>query len=256
MDDLKSLLAKYKNDELTDSEVVEQLAAFGIIEAGYAKLDKCRTERKGFPEIVFGKSKSVDLIKQIISATLPTVHPVVASKVDAGKGQELAEFFPNSKYYEEGLVFLANVEHQKLAVPLNAPVSVLSAGSSDAPIAEEAALLLEIIGYPVERIYDIGVAGIHRLFNAQDKIRDSSLCIVVAGMDGVLPSVAAGIFPTPVIAVPTSVGYGAHFQGLSSLLTMLNSCVPGVLVVNIDNGLGAALGAHSIFRWLFRPDHI
>ena len=168
--------------------------------------------------------------------------PVLATRVDSEKGQYLLEKIPHGFYYETARAFVVN----PTAIHSEHYIAVVTAGTSDMPVAEEAAITAETFGNPVKRIYDVGVAGIHRLFNRLDDIRGASVIIVIAGMEGALVSVVAGLVDVPVIAVPTSVGYGSNLQGLTTLMSMLTSCASGVTVVNIDNGFGAAYSASMI----------
>ncbi len=212
-------------------------------ELQFAKLDLHREKRKGFPEVVFCPGKSE---KQIIecAAQLYKIHKrVLLTRVDRDTARILKRRFPNGRYYREArLFYIGKMEKGK------GLVIVLAAGTGDIPVAEESALTAQILGSQVKRIYDVGVAGLHRLLAFQKEVEKARVLIVVAGMDGVLPSVVGGLFSKPVIAVPTSIGYGANFNGLAPLLTMLNSCAPGVAVVNIDNGFGAGYIASLINR--------
>ncbi len=212
-----------------------------VSDIGFAKLDLHREIRKGFPEVIFCPGKSE---KQIIECALNIYKfnkRVLLTRVEPQIARLLKKRFKSGKYFPEARLYYVGTFKKQ-----SGQVAVICAGTGDIPVAEEAAITAEIMGSRVKRIYDVGVAGLHRLLSFQREIRKARVLVVVAGMDGVLPSVVAGLFPAPVIAVPTSVGYGANFAGLSSLLTMLNCCAPGVAVVNIDNGFGAGYIASVI----------
>ncbi|KPQ37574.1 MAG: NCAIR mutase (PurE)-related protein [Phormidesmis priestleyi Ana] len=212
----------------------------------FAKIDHQRTERTGFPEVIWGQDKTAAQIIDIMRVLEPH-HPVVmATRVDALKSAEIQSVLPQVTYSE-----MARICAIRPAMPLPqrpGRLSILTAGTADLPVAEEAALTAELCGFRATRLWDVGVAGIHRLLSNRHVIAQSDVLIVVAGMEGALPSVVAGLADCPVIAVPTSIGYGASFNGLAPLLTMLNSCATGIGVVNIDNGFGAAILAGQILR--------
>ncbi|QZZ22202.1 nickel pincer cofactor biosynthesis protein LarB [Leptothermofonsia sichuanensis E412] len=229
----------------------------------FARVDHHRTLRTGFPEVIWGQGKTVDQIAQIMQAMrdraradlTESAHPpiVMATRIEQTVYDQLREKIPNLHYHPLARIcFLSGKNEPGDANPLlpsqAGTISVLSAGTADLPVAEEAALTATLCGFQVNRLWDVGVAGIHRLLNNRQAIADADVLIVVAGMEGALPSVVAGLAECPVIAVPTSVGYGANFSGLAPLLTMLNSCAAGVGVVNIDNGFGAAILAGQILR--------
>lgn len=209
-------------------------------------LDHDRERRSGAPEIIYCASKTTDQLAQIVGRCLSKPEqdlPLMLSKLDAGKAESLMSHYPDLAYRADAQFGLLGPERQRKSPALR--VAVITAGTSDLPVAAEAMAVLAALGHNVDEIHDSGVAGIHRILGQQDTLQQATLCIVVAGMDGALPSVVAGLTPAPVIAVPTSVGYGASFGGVAALLTMLNSCSPGLSVVNIDNGLGAAISAHK-----------
>ena len=238
--DKKEILIQFQKGELSLEEATSQLE--GIDDLGFASLDLSRNKRNGFPEIIYGEGKTKEQIEQIIHSLEKENLPVLATRVDSEKGQYLLEKISHGFYYETARAFVVHpnpihTEHY---------IVVVTAGTSDMPVAEEAAITAETFGNPVKRIYDVGVAGIHRLFNRLDDIRGASVIIVIAGMEGALVSVVAGLVDVPVIAVPTSVGYGSNLQGLTTLMSMLTSCASGVTVVNIDNGFGAAYSASMI----------
>lgn len=214
----------------------------GFLELGFAKLDHLRQQRRNIPEIVFAQTKTPNQLKKIISALREKKIPVFLSRLDKKKYLLLRKRFKALKYFPEGRISFMG----KFYPRTGKNVAVVTAGTSDIPVAEEAAIFLEIVGNKVERIYDAGVAGVHRILSFKDRLDKSRVVIVAAGMEGALASLVSGITKRPVVGVPTSIGYGANFRGLSSLLGMLNSCSLGVCVVNIDNGLGAGFLAHMI----------
>ena len=238
--DKKEILIRFQEGQLSLEEATSLLE--GIDDIGFASLDLSRNKRNGFPEIIYGEGKTKEQIKKIIESLEKEHLPVLVTRVDNEKGQYLLEKIPHGFYYETARAFVVN------PTPIHTEhyIAVVTAGTSDMPVAEEAAITAETFGNPVKRIYDVGVAGIHRLFNRLDDIRGASVIIVIAGMEGALVSVVAGLVDVPVIAVPTSVGYGSNLQGLTTLMSMLTSCASGVTVVNIDNGFGAAYSASMI----------
>ena len=238
--DKKEILIRFQEGQLSLEEAASLLE--GIDDMGFASLDLSRNKRNGFPEIIYGEGKTKEQIEKIIESLEKEHLPVLATRVDNEKGQYLLEKIPHGFYYETARAFVVN------PTPIHTEhyIAVVTAGTSDMPVAEEAAITAETFGNPVKRIYDVGVAGIHRLFNRLDDIRGASVIIVIAGMEGALVSVVAGLVDVPVIAVPTSVGYGSNLQGLTTLMSMLTSCASGVTVVNIDNGFGAAYSASMI----------
>ncbi len=216
------------------------------LDLGFAKLDLQRQQRCGFPEVVYCAGKTVDQSVRILDILMEKYDNVIGTRADKAVYDALAGRHPSAQYDE--LARMVYQHKDKTVVNGDRLISVITAGTSDIPIAEEAALTAEIMGNRVERIYDVGVAGIHRLLARVDDIRRANVNIVVAGMEGALASVVGGLVDKPVIAVPTSIGYGANFHGLSALLAMLNSCAAGVSVVNIDNGFGAGRLADTMNR--------
>lgn len=213
-------------------------------EMGFARLDHGRRRRKGFPEVIFCQGKTSDQVAAIFERF--AAHDACAFGTRASREQYEAvlQKVPNANYHELArIIWIGSANTAK-----KGKVAVLTGGTADLPVAEEAALTAEFFGAEVHRFFDVGIAGIHRLFSVIDQIRACDVVIAAAGMEGALPSVAAGLVDIPVIAVPTSVGYGASFGGLASLLTMLNSCAEGITVVNIDNGFGAGYSAAQICR--------
>ncbi len=213
---------------------------------GFAKFDRHRELRRGVPEVVFGESKSAAQLAEIGARVTRARTNLIITRLSADKAAALKRKLKRLKYHAEAR--LAALVSEPPRPRGHGTVLVISAGTSDLAVAEEAALCAELFGNPVARLYDVGVAGIHRLTSNLDMVNSASVLIVVAGMEGALPSVVAGLLDKPVIAVPTSVGYGTAFGGLAALLGMLNSCASGVTVVNIDNGFGAALAATLINR--------
>lgn len=218
-----------------------------IDDLGFARVDLDRERRCGFPEVIFGQGKTAAEVAAIAKSIVANHGLLLVSRASAEQHAALAAVFPEAIFHARARCITVV---QRPAAPLPGSVGVICAGTSDLPVADEAAVVLEVFGARVERITDVGVAGIHRLLAERDRLEACSVLIVVAGMEGALPSAVAGLVSKPVIAVPTSVGYGASFGGLAALLGMLNSCGSGVTVVNIDNGFGAAYAAAQILRLL------
>ena len=237
------LLDKYGRGELTQDELAEKLSAPGLEEMGFATLDTDRHRRTGIPEVIYSEGKSPQQLAQIAGRLHEKGIPILATRATREKYDAVLGKVPGAVYHE---LARAIVYREDEHAPSKNYIAVVSAGTSDMPCSEEAAITAELLGTRVERIYDVGVAGIHRLFNRRELIREASVVIVVAGMEGALGSVVGGLVDKPVIGVPCSAGYGANFGGVSALLAMLNSCAAGISVVNIDNGFGAACQAHLI----------
>ena len=263
---LRQLLERVRAGETPVEDAVQSLRTLPYEDLGFAKLDHHRALRNGFPEVVYCPGKTTPHIVAILERLILRAPKVLASRAAPDVAQAVLAAFPQAVYHEAARMLVVKAEgtgnreqgtEDAGAVSSAATnhelgtVLVVSAGTADMPVAEEAAVTVGEMGSPVERLYDVGVAGIHRLLNNQDKLYAANVLIVVAGMEGALASVVGGLVSRPVIAVPTSVGYGASFGGLSALLTMLNSCATGVGVVNIDNGFGAGYLAHLINQ---RPD--
>lgn len=212
---------------------------------GFAKVDLHRHRRKGFPEVIYCEGKTSEQVIKIAKRIWEHGHDVLATRADRKAFAAVKKVLKNAKYYKSARAITAQRKPRRLVA---GSIAIITAGTADLPVAEEAAVTSEFLGNKVERFYDVGVAGIHRLVKNLDKIKKARVIIVVAGMEGALPSVLGGLVDRPIIAVPTSVGYGASFKGLSALLTMMNSCAPGVAVVNIDNGFGAAVMAYYIVK--------
>jgi len=206
-------------------------------EMGFAKIDHHRAERCGSPEAIFCEGKTAEQVAKIVERMNQGAHNILATRADAEMFAAVKILVPEAEYHE--IAKLIIVRKEKRTPDPDRFILVVTAGTSDIPVAEEAALTAELMGHRVERVFDVGVAGIHRLFAQEEKIRAANVIVVAAGMEGALASVVGGLVNKPVIALPTSVGYGASFEGLAALLGMLNSCAAGIAVVNIDNGFGA-----------------
>jgi len=243
---LNALLNAVANGEISPETAQEKLKnlAFEPI-ADFAKVDHHRALRTGFPEVIWGPGKTPDQIAQIMLAMSNRANVIMATRIDTPVFQQIKSQIRDLQYYP--LPRICVLETASVA-PQSGTIGVLSAGTADIPVAEEAALTAQLCGFTVERLWDVGVAGIHRLLSHRELLSQVNVLIVVAGMEGALPSVVAGMVDCPVIAVPTSIGYGASFEGIAPLLTMLNSCAAGIGVVNIDNGFGAAILAGQILR--------
>jgi NCAIR mutase (PurE)-related protein len=241
-DRIKKLLEQVHGGELGVEEAFSRLKDLPYEDMGFARLDTHRAMRKGFPEVIFCPGKTTDQIAKIFERLAKHGSLVMAARASADAADAIRMKFPQAVYHETARI----VTLGSPAIAGKGTVLVLSAGTADIPVADEAAVTAETLGSRVERVFDVGVAGIHRLLDQRETLFAANVLIVVAGMDGALPSVVGGLVSRPVIAVPTSIGYGASFGGLAALLTMLNSCAPGVTVVNIDNGFGAGYTAHLI----------
>lgn len=237
---MEDILWQVQNGTLSVAEAKERLAAYENL--GFAKVDHHRKKRQGFPEIIYGEGKSTEQIAAIIEALVANKNNVLVTRITKEKAESILNQHPEFIYNEIAQILFWKQNTAPVKEP-NGYIAVVCAGTSDLKVAEEAAITAEVLGSEVRRIYDVGVAGIHRLFDNIEEIQQATVSIVVAGMDGALPSVVGGLVSHPVIAVPTSVGYGASFNGISALLTMLNSCASGISVVNIDNGFGGAYSA-------------
>lgn len=239
---LKRLLQEVGEGSVSWEEAFKQLKTLPFTDLEFAKVDHHRTLRKGFPEVIFSPGKTAEQIAQIVSELRQRGQDVLITRAEKNIFPEVKKVDPTSRYFQEAKIILIQ-DKPKARV---GHIAVVSGGTSDLPVAEEAAITCEAMSNRVSRIYDVGVAGIHRLFAYHDLLSEAKVIIAVAGMEGALPSIIGGLTAAPVIAVPTSVGYGASFKGIAPLLTMLNSCAPGVAVVNIDNGFGAGFMASLI----------
>ena len=245
--DIRSWLERYRQGEATLEETTEALARMPYENIGFAHIDHHRELRQGFPEVIYAEGKTKEQVRAIFQRLLSeSGKSVMATRISPETAAFVRESAPEASYDEAARILYVrrNVE----SPDDNHRILVLTAGTSDIPVAREAVLTAELMGNIVDVCFDVGVAGIHRLFAHENEIRRASVIIVVAGMEGALASVVGGMTAQPVIAVPTSVGYGASFRGLSALLAMLNSCAAGVAVMNIDNGYGAGLLASKINR--------
>jgi len=243
---LRELLTQVQSGQLDPDAALQQLRGLPFEDLGFAKVDHHRALRTGFPEVIFGSGKTAEQIIQIAKSLANAEHNVLITRLDAETAVQVQRALPELHY--SALARIGTLVRTEPVITGRGTVLVVAAGTSDLPVAEEAALTAENMGNRVERVHDVGVSGIHRLFAHQEILRAATVLIVVAGMEGALPSVVAGLVDRPLIAVPTSIGYGASFGGLAALLAMLNSCAAGVMVVNIDNGFGAAVAASLINR--------
>lgn len=217
-----------------------------VLPRAFAHLDLERQQRLGAPEIVYGAGKTVSQIAAIIRRLHSAWQPVLTTRVDSVKARQLRRLFPKGKYHTSARTFTLPLSKTKASTYPSLQVAICAAGTSDHSVAEEAFITLQFLGHRPNRFYDIGVAGLHRTIQHLDALRKHHALLVVAGMEAALPSVLGGLIRTPLVAVPTSVGYGAHLKGITALLGMLNSCAPGITVVNIDNGFGAAYSIHRM----------
>jgi hypothetical protein len=241
---LLQILCAVERGEMTAAGAAKKLRTLSFEDLGFAKVDHHRSLRRGFPEVIFGPGKTPSQIAAIAQHLADNGHVVLVTKTTEEAYRAVGESHPEAVWHEEARA----ISLGKPSPERQGRASVLSAGTSDIPVAEEAALTAELMGASVGRLHDVGVAGLHRLLEHMDVLTSAEVLVVVAGMDGALPSVVSGLTRAPVIAVPTSVGYGASFSGLSALLAMLNGCSPGVAVVNIDNGFGAGYLAGLLCR--------
>ena len=243
-DTLRALLARLQRGEETVEGTLERLKDLPFEQIGDATIDHHRELRTGFPEVVFGEGKSAEQIVAVVSRMRARGSRILVTRLSPEKAERLCRHFPEGRHEALSRTFFLSDE--PVEITGKGTILVISAGTSDLPVAEEARITAEAMGNRVERLYDVGVAGVHRLLSQGRRLRGARVIIVTAGMEGALASVVGGLVAVPVIAVPTSVGYGASFQGLAALLGMLNSCASGVAVVNIDNGFGAAYFASVI----------
>lgn len=242
---LRALLESVRAGTLDPDAAMERIRRLPFEDLGFAKVDNHRALRRDFPEVVFGEGKSAEQIAAVLRRLAESGGRALATRVDAAKAREVLALLPEAEHHGTARMLTVGGPPSPRA---GGYAAVLSAGTSDIPVAEEAALTAAWSGCEVRRVFDVGVAGIHRLLAHQELLFQARVLVVVAGMDGVLPSVVAGLVRCPVVAVPTSVGYGAGAGGIAPLLTMLNACSPGVAVVNIDNGFGAGYLAGTIAR--------
>lgn len=244
---IKELLEKVQGGTCNIEEALLQLKLWPSDSMDFACPDHHRALRTGFPEVIYGEDKTAEQIGTIMQAMLDKPTVVISTRVNSEKAEKVCEKVDGLVYHETAGMLVGNTD-KKVEQECKGTILVVSAGTSDIPVAEEALYTARYLGHPVEKLYDVGVAGIHRVLSRKELLYQAAVLVVVAGMEGALPSVVAGLVDKPVIAVPTSVGYGASFGGITALLGMLNSCAPGVAAVNIDNGFGAGCMAVTINR--------
>jgi NCAIR mutase (PurE)-related protein len=241
---LEDLLKKVKRGKTSLDEALVQLKSLPFEDLGFTRIDHHRSLRKGFPEVIWGEGKTSGQITSIMKQLKGKSQNILITRLEEKKARAIRKVFPKSRYYPRSKV-LTYLTHPVKSEG-KGTILIVTAGTTDIPVAEEAAVTAQFMGNHVETLYDVGVAGIHRLLSEKEKLEVARVLIVVAGMEGALPSVVGGLVDRPVIAVPTSVGYGTSFGGITALLAMLNSCASGVAVVNIDNGFGAGYMASLI----------
>lgn len=244
--ELTHLLQSLVDGQISIADSIDKLKNLPFEDLGIAQIDHHRELRQGVPEVILGEGKSLDQLKIILSAMVRQKRNILVTRLDQEKATTICNQFPEGEYDNDARTFC--LVQQKIEITGKGKVLIICAGTSDLPVAKEAAITARMLGNEVEELVDVGVAGIHRLLARQELLQEAAVLIVVAGMEGALPSVVGGLVAKPVIAVPTSVGYGAAFGGVAALLGMLNSCASGVTVVNIDNGFGAAFAANRINR--------
>ena len=242
--DIRNLLEKVKNGDIDIDLAIDKLKDLPYEDIGYANIDHHRQIRNGYPEVIYCEGKSDEHILGIIKIMNEKGSNILGTRCRKDTYEKIRNIYPNCEYEE--LSRILKIENKPIKNIGKGKIVVVTGGTSDIPVADEAYYTAKFLGNEVERVYDVGVAGIHRLLNKMNILKSARVLIVVAGMEGALPSVVGGLVDIPVIAVPTSVGYGANFGGLSALLTMLNSCASGISVVNIDNGFGAGYLAATI----------
>lgn len=240
---LKKILEDVKSGQLSIDDALRDLKNLPFEDLGFAKVDHHRNIRNGYPEVIYCQGKTLEQIKVIVEKLMQRNNNIMATRASKEVYESIRQVTDDAVYYEDARIVVVKRRDMGKSEKM---IAVVTAGTSDIPVAEEAAITCETMGQWVERVYDVGVAGIHRLFARAEVIMQANVIVVVAGMEGALASVVSGLVDKPVIAVPTSVGYGANFGGLSALLTMLNSCATGIGVVNIDNGFGAGFLATLI----------
>ena len=242
-EEIKKLLEQVRDGKVSSEEAMKSLSELPFKDLGHTKIDNHRELRTGYPEVIFCEGKTAEQVRNIMEYMSTQKVNILGTRANEEIYRAVREALPEAEYNELG----RTITVKKVDVePTKTAIAVLTAGTSDMPVAEEAAVTADIFGNRVERYFDVGVAGIHRLYTNLDRIREARVIIVIAGMEGALPSIVGGLVDKPIIAVPTSIGYGASFNGLAALLGMLTSCASGVSVVNIDNGFGAAYMASMI----------
>jgi pyridinium-3,5-biscarboxylic acid mononucleotide synthase len=243
--EVESLLKEVKSGETSVVDALEILKNFPYADLGFARIDHHREMRTGYPEIIYCEGKSIEQVKEIFRVMSERENNIIGTRANKVMFDAVRSILPDLTFYRDARII--SLQRKKPEVP-ETMIAVITAGTSDIPVAEEAAVTAELLGNRILRIYDAGVAGIHRLVDKLPDIRNCRVVVVIAGMEGALASVVGGLVDKPVIAVPTSIGYGANFGGISALLAMLTSCSSGVTVVNIDNGFGAGFSAAMINR--------
>ncbi len=244
-DQIIRILQEFKSGVLSPEDALQRLRSLPFEDLGFANVDNHRSLRQGFPEVVFGAGKTPEQVARIVEIMNTHDHNILVTRATVDHFERVKQLVPTADFHETAR---AIVVHKDARIVGKGTVMVVSAGTSDLPVAEEAVVTLMVMGNTVDVLYDVGVAGIHRLLDRRERLTKARVVIVVAGMEGALPGVVGGLVAAPVIAVPTSVGYGASFGGVAALLGMLNSCASNVTVVNIDNGYGAAVVASLINR--------
>jgi len=242
-EELKKILTQVQEQKLEVNDALRKLEDFPYSDLGFAKIDFHREIRTGYPEIIFCIGKTTEQVRKICEHMYKKGGNIIATRANQEMFDDIKKSIPSAKYYNTARII--SVQQQKPETG-ESYIAIVTAGTSDIPVAEEAAVTAELLGSKVERIFDAGVAGIHRLVDKISVLRNAKVVIVIAGMEGALASIVGGLINKPIIAVPTSIGYGANFQGVSALLAMLTSCANGVSVVNIDNGFGAGFNANLI----------
>ncbi len=249
---IETLLRAYRSGELDLHDAARQLKNLHYEDIGHARVDHARALRQGFPEVVFGAGKTRTQVVEIVERLVQHAPNILVTRTDEGTFGEVRNVVTDAEWHESARLIRVRRDRTELGV---GPIAVVTAGTSDIPVAEEAALTAEAMGNRVNRIWDAGVSGIHRILAERELLQSARVIVVAAGMEGALPSVVGGLVGVPVVAVPTSIGYGASFGGVAALLGMLNSCASNVTVVNIDNGFGAGFVASLINRkWSPPPD--
>ncbi|SFM50057.1 nickel pincer cofactor biosynthesis protein LarB [Thermodesulforhabdus norvegica] len=246
MERLRRLLEEYRKGNVGIDEVMSFLKELPYENLSFARIDHHRALRRGFPEVIYGEGKKAEHLRAIVESMARRGSNVLITRLDRQNAEILNHAFPEARYHADARVWI--LQNSEIPSIPNGYIAVLTGGTLDIPVAEEAALTAELMGSQVRRFYDVGVAGLHRLLDIREEVCGASAWVVVAGMEGALPSVVAGLVEGPVVAVPTSVGYGSHFNGIAPLLAMLTTCVPGIVVVNIDNGFGGGYVASVIHR--------
>jgi len=240
---LRDLLNEVRAGNRTVESALNRLRNLPFEDLGYARLDHHRALRTGFPEVVFCEGTRVDQIVEILARLEPEHCPVLATRASRAVYEAVLARIPTADYFDDARIIQIGINDAELT---ETTVLVVCAGTADVPVAEEATVTATALGSRVEKLYDVGVAGVHRLLAARDRLQAANVIVVVAGMDGVLPTIVGGLVSAPVIAVPTSIGYGTGLGGVGALMTMLNACAPGIAVVNIDNGFGGGYLGHLI----------